>query len=53
MGSHEGTIKAGHKGEGRRHEYHHHLGYAAEHHYDVIVLCSICHRSEHGRKNKD
>lgn len=27
----------------RRHEYHHHLGYAAEHHADVQPLCTTCH----------
>lgn len=30
------------KGE-RRHEYDHHLGYAAEHHYDVEPVCTLCH----------
>ncbi len=32
----------------RRHEYHHYLGYNAEHHSDVIVLCTTCHRRAHG-----
>lgn len=27
----------------RRHEYDHHLGYAAEHHYDVEPVCTTCH----------
>jgi hypothetical protein len=27
----------------RRHEYHHHLGYGAENHYNVIALCTECH----------
>jgi hypothetical protein len=27
----------------RRHEYDHHLGYAAEHHYDVQPVCTTCH----------
>jgi hypothetical protein len=27
----------------RRHEYDHHLGYAAEHHYDVEAVCTVCH----------
>jgi len=27
-----------------RHEYHHHRGYGAAHHYDVIVVCVPCHR---------
>lgn len=29
----------------RRHEYDHHLGYAAEHHHDVESVCTICHRA--------
>lgn len=37
----------GHKGEDRRHEYHHLMGYAPEHHYDVLPLCSRCHSEEH------
>jgi hypothetical protein len=37
----------GHKGPDRRHEYHHHMGYVARHHYDVIPLCSKCHHEEH------
>jgi hypothetical protein len=37
----------GHKGEDRRHEYHHHMGYGAEHHNDVLPVCSRCHRREH------
>ncbi|MBP7548709.1 MAG: hypothetical protein KA761_00365 [Gemmatimonadaceae bacterium] len=28
----------------RRHEYDHHLGYAAAHHYDVEAVCTSCHR---------
>ncbi len=27
----------------RRHEYDHHLGYAAEYHYDVEPVCTRCH----------
>lgn len=27
----------------RRHEYDHHRGYAAEHHYDVEPVCTLCH----------
>lgn len=27
----------------RRHEYDHHLGYGAEHHYDVEPVCTTCH----------
>jgi len=26
-----------------RHEYDHHMGYAAEHHYDVEPVCTRCH----------
>lgn len=37
----------GHLGDDRRHEYHHHMGYAAEHVFDVIALCSLCHANEH------
>jgi hypothetical protein len=37
----------GHTGEDRRHEYHHHKGYAAAHHLDVVVLCSLCHGRHH------
>lgn len=32
------------KGE-RRHEYDHHLGYAAEHHEDVEPVCTTCHHA--------
>jgi len=28
----------------RRHEYDHHKGYAAQHHYDVEPVCTKCHR---------
>lgn len=27
----------------RRHEYDHHLGYAAEHHHSVESVCTTCH----------
>ena len=27
----------------RRHEYDHHLGYAAKHHLDVQAVCTTCH----------
>lgn len=27
-----------------RHEYDHYLGYAAEHHEAVEVVCKVCHR---------
>lgn len=30
----------------RRHEYHHHLGYDAAYHYDVIPLCTRCHHQK-------
>jgi len=33
------------------HEYHHHLGYAAKHHEDVIALCSKCHGARHANKD--
>lgn len=36
-------VDCGHLGEGLRHEFDHFLGYAAEHHEDVEVLCSVCH----------
>lgn len=32
----------------RRHEYDHHNGYAAKHHYDVVPVCTQCH---HRRDN--
>ena len=32
-----------HLGGGRRHEYDHYLGYSAEHHEHVQVVCSRCH----------
>ena len=27
----------------RRHEYDHHRGYDAAHHYDVVPVCTVCH----------
>ena len=39
--------ECGHRGADRRHEFHHHNGYEAEHHADVVVLCSKCHAQEH------
>ena len=36
-------VDCGHLGEGPRHEYDHHRGYAAEHHEDVQAVCSGCH----------
>ena len=40
-------IECGHLGTERRHEYHHHLGYAAEHHHDVVAICTTCHAKQH------
>ena len=34
-----------HEPGGRRHEYDHHLGYAAEHHEAVEAVCSKCHHA--------
>lgn len=45
--------QCGHKGDDRRHEYHHHMGYAAEHAYDVVALCSRCHCQEHTNANSN
>ena len=39
------------KGE-RRHEYDHHLGYGADHHYDVEPVCTICHAKRDGTRAK-
>lgn len=36
-------VDCGHIGPERRHEYDHHQGYAAEHHYDVVPVCTTCH----------
>lgn len=38
-------VDCGHTGNDRRHEYDHHFGYAAEHHYDVEPVCSKCHHA--------
>ncbi len=35
----------GHTGTDKHHEYHHHNGYGAGHHLDVIVLCGTCHKT--------
>lgn len=47
----------GHLGDGPRHEYDHHLGYAAEHHEDVEAVCAPCHHRREversGRSNVD
>jgi hypothetical protein len=40
-------VKCGHKDSDRRHEYHHHMGYAPEHVFDVLPLCSACHHVVH------
>jgi hypothetical protein len=34
----------------RRHEYDHHKGYAAEHHYDVEPVCTTCHTARDSAK---
>lgn len=34
----------------RRHEYDHYLGYAAEHHFHVEVVCTKCHARRDGTK---
>lgn len=34
----------------RRHEYDHHLGYAAEHHYSVEPVCTLCHSKRDNAK---
>ena len=36
-------VDCGHKGNDRRHEYDHHLGYDVSHHLDVEAVCTICH----------
>lgn len=49
-------VDCGHEWElgGVRHEYDHHLGYAAEHHERVEALCSRCHHQrERSRSGKD
>ncbi len=33
----------------RRHEYDHHLGYAPEHHLDVVARCTRCHAAREGK----
>jgi len=38
--------KCGHMGQDRKHEYHHFMGYAAEHHEVVECLCTKCHKSK-------
>lgn len=36
----------------RRHEYDHHKGYAAEHHYDVEAVCTTCHAQRSYRRGE-
>jgi hypothetical protein len=36
----------------RRHEYDHHLGYAAEHHGDVEPVCTKCHAQRDSERAK-
>nr|WP_230949513.1 hypothetical protein [Burkholderia stagnalis] len=36
----------------RRHEYDHHLGYAAEHHLDVQAVCTLCHAKRDSARAK-
>lgn len=36
----------GHKGDDRRHEYHHHEGYTPDSHEKVVALCTTCHHEE-------
>lgn len=43
-------VDCGHVGSDRRHEYDHHLGYSAEHHYDVEPVCTLCHAARDGKK---
>jgi len=38
-------VDCSHLADDRRHEYDHHLGYAAEHHEDVEAVCSRCHHT--------
>ncbi len=40
------TLRCRHCGK-QAHSYHHHKGYAVEHHLDVIPLCHQCHWNEH------
>lgn len=39
-------VRCGHKGDDRRHEYHHHMGYSEHHAFDVMPLCVDCHAKE-------
>jgi hypothetical protein len=34
----------------RRHEYDHHLGYAAANHLDVEPVCTTCHHNREGQR---
>ncbi len=40
----------GHIGPDRKHEHDHYLGYAAEHHLDVQVVCVPCHKAREVRR---
>ena len=47
-------VDCGHvwRGNGNRHEYDHHKGYDAEHHYDVVPVCRRCHTKRDNLKAK-
>jgi hypothetical protein len=45
-------VDCGHTGEGPRHEYDHHKGYAAENHEKVEVVCKACHVKRDNKKAK-
>lgn len=36
---------------GARHEYDHHMGYAAEHHLDVEAVCAPCHHAREANRS--
>lgn len=36
----------------RRHEYDHHHGYGAEHHYCVEPVCTKCHRARNDQRGE-
>ena len=40
----------GHMGPGKRHEYDHFKGYAAEHHESVEAVCTTCHHAREKRR---
>jgi hypothetical protein len=41
-----------HRHGGPNHHYHHHLGYLAKHHNDVVPLCPRCHVARDSRKKR-